>query len=75
MSSLGEFSRQPLMMGLVFHVVSIFCLHRALNKTKAFCYGKIFAHGKFESGRKSLIRKKGKKKKNRPTEERKSAIL
>ena len=28
----GTFSRQPLMLGLVFHVISIFCLHCALHK-------------------------------------------
>ena len=28
---MGEFSRQPLVLGLVFQVICIFCLHRALH--------------------------------------------
>ena len=75
MSSLGEFSRQPLMLRLAFHVISLFCLHRALYKIhtwKLFVYGKIFVHGKINSGRKSLGEKKEKR---RPKEERKSTTL
>lgn len=75
-SSLGEFSRQPLMLRLDFHVISLFCLHRALSKIhtwKLFVYGKIFAYGKINSGRKSLGEKK--EKKGRPKEERKSTTL
>ena len=63
-SSLGEFSRQPLMLRLDLHVISLFCLHRALSKIhtwKLFVYGNIFAHGKINSGRKSLGEKKEKK--------------
>ena len=64
------------MLGLVFLVVPIICLHRALYKIhtwKLFVYGKIFAHGKIKSGRKSLIKRK--EKESRPKEERKSSIL
>ena len=46
-------------MGLVFHVICIFCLHRAFDKIhtwKLFAFGKIFAHGKIKSGRKSLVK-------------------
>ena len=51
----GNFRGQPLILGLVFRVISIFCVHRALLLTswKLFAYGKIFAHGKIKSGRKS----------------------
>ena len=55
----GKFSRQPVVLGLVIHVISIFCLHRALEKIhswKLFPYGKIFAHGKIKSRRKSLVK-------------------
>ena len=51
-------------MGLVFHVICIFCLHRAFDKIhtwKLFAFGKIFAHGKIKSGRKSLVKKKKKR--------------
>ena len=64
------------MLGLVFLVVPIICLHRALYKIhtwKLFVYGKIFARGKIKSGRKSLIKRK--EKESRPKEERKSSIL
>ena len=57
-------SRQPLTLGLVFPVISIFCLHRTVNKIhtwKLFTYGKIFAHGKIKSRRNSLVKKKKKK--------------
>ena len=50
-------------MGLVFHVICIFCLHRAFDKIhtwKLFDFGKIFAHGKIKSGRKSLVKKEKK---------------
>ena len=63
-SSLGEFSRQPLMLRLDFHVTSIFCLHRTLYRIhtwKLFVYGKIFAHGKNQQQKKVLGRKKRKK--------------
>ena len=72
------------MSGLDFHVISIFCLHRAFYKIhlwKLFVYGKIFAHRKIKRGRKSMIKKNkinnnnNKKTKNRPKEERKSNIL
>ena len=49
---------------------TVFCLHRALYELhtwKLFDHGKIFAHGKIKSGRKSL----GKKKKKRQTLRRK----
>ena len=63
------------MLGLDFHLISIYCLHHALYKIhtwKLFVYGKIFARGKIKIGRKSL----GKKEKiNRPQEERKGTIL
>ena len=51
-------------MGLVFHVICIFCLHRAFDKIhtwKLFAFGKIFAHGKIKSGRKSLVKKRKKR--------------
>ena len=59
----GEFSRQPLLLGLDFHPISIFCLHRALYKItpwKFFVYGKIFARRKIKTGRKrkQAIRRK-----------------
>ena len=69
-------SRQPLTLGLVFPVISIFCLHRTVNKIhtwKLFTCGKIFALGKIKSRRNSLVKKK--EKKNMPEEERKSTIL
>ena len=77
----GRFSRQPLMFRLNFNIISLFFLHRALYKIhmwKLFVYGKIFAHGKTKSGRKSLVKKtkkKTNKNKNRRKEERKSTIL
>ena len=58
------------MLGLVFLVVPIICLHHALYKIhtwKLFVYGKIFARGKIKSGRKSLIKRK--EKESRPKEE------
>ena len=63
------------MVGLDFHVISIFFLHRTLYKIptwKLFVYEKIFAHGKIKSGRKSSVKKR---EKNRRKEERKSTIL
>ena len=66
---------EPLMVGLDFHVISIFFLHRTLYKIhtwKLFVYEKIFAHGKIKSGRKSSVKKR---EKNRRKEERKSTIL
>ena len=59
MNLLGEFSRQPLILGLVFHVISIVCLRRTLNKihnAKFFAHGKTFTHRKIKSGRKSIFR-------------------
>ena len=70
-SALGEFSGQPLMLGLDFHLISIYCLHHALYKIhtwKLFVYGKIFARGKIKIGRKSSGKKEkktGPKKKER----------
>ena len=64
------------MLRLDFHVISLFCLNRALSKIhtwKLFVYGRIFAYGKINSGRKSLGEKK--EKKGRPKEERKSTTL
>ena len=55
----GEFLRQPLMFGLDFHAISIYCLHRALYKIHKW---KLFAYlslGDNKSGRKSLVEKKG----------------
>ena len=40
---------------LDFHVISIFCLHRALDLIHSW---KLFALEKIESGRKSLVKKK-----------------
>ena len=57
------------MVGLDFHVISIFFLHRTLYKIhmwKLFVYEKIFGHGKIKSGRKSSVKEE---------EERKSTIL
>ena len=62
------------MLGLVLLLVPIICLHHAFYKIhpwKLFVFGKIFAHGKIKSGRKS----QGKKTESRPKEERKSTIL
>ena len=56
----GEFLRQPLMFGLDFHAISIYCLHRALykiHKWKLFVY---LSLGNNKSGRKSLVEKKAK---------------
>ena len=56
----GEFLRQPLMFGLDFHAISIYCLHRALykiHKWKLFVY---LSLGDKKSGRKSLVEKKAK---------------
>ena len=59
------------MLGLDFHLISIYCLHHALYKIhtwKLFVYGKIFARGKIKIGRKSLGKKEkktGPKKKER----------
>ena len=63
-------SRQPLMLGLNFNIISIFCLHRTLYKIhmwKLFVYGKIFARGKTKSGRKSLVKKDKNKNKQKQT--------
>ena len=35
------------------------------SHVKAFCFRKIFSHGKIKSGRKSLVKKKTKNKKNK----------
>ena len=67
--------REKLLVELFFHVISIFCLHRALDKIhtcKLFAYGKI---RKNQRRKKVLVRKKKKKKKKMPKEERKSTIL
>ena len=56
----GEFLRQPLMFGLDFHAISIYCLHRTLHKIhkwKLFVY---LSLGNNKSGRKSLVEKKAK---------------
>ena len=45
-----------------FHV--LFTSHPLQNShVKAFCFRKIFAHGKIKNGRKSLVKNKKKKKK------------
>ena len=65
---LGEFSRQPLMLGLGARFSCYFHFHRARHKIymwKLFVNGKIFAHGKIKSGRKSLKKKTGPKKKKK----------
>ena len=72
-----QFGWERLLVELFFHVISIFCLHRALDKIhtwKLFAYGKI---GKNQRRKKVLARKKKKKKKKKkmPKEERKSTIL
>ena len=71
-----------LILGLVFHAICIFCLHRALDKIhtwKLFAFGKIFAHGKIKSGRKSLVKKEKKKapkeKEREPFRQEKETIL
>ena len=67
----------PLILGFVFHVISIFCLHHGLYKIhmqKLFGYGKMIAYGKIKNGRKSLIKKK-KKRKKRKTDPRKGVPL
>ena len=51
------------MLGLDFHLISIFCLHRALFKIrtwKHFGHGNIFAHGKIKI--EEIPREKKKKK-------------
>ena len=67
--------REKLLVELFFHVISIFCLHHALDKIhtwKLFAYGKI---RKNQRRKKVLVRKKKKKKKKKmPKEERKSTI-
>ena len=66
MNPLGEFSRQPLILGLDFHLIFIFYLHRALCKIhtwKFFVYRNIIARGKIKCREKSLGEKKGPKKK------------
>ena len=58
---MGEFSRQPLILGLDFYLIFIFNLHRALYKIhtwKFFVYGNIIARGKIKCGKKSLGEKK-----------------
>ena len=53
--------REKLLVELFFHVISIFCLHRALDKIhtcKLFAYGKI---RKNQRRKKVLVRKKKKK--------------
>ena len=76
---MAEFSRQPLNLGLVFHVICIFCLHHALGKIhswKLFALGKIFAHGRIKSGGKYLLKKNKKpKKKKGPKEKERKRII
>ena len=65
------------MLGFVSRVISVFCLHRALDKIhiwKLLVYEKIFAHGKNKK-RKKVLGKKKKKNKRRPREEGKSTTL
>ena len=45
------------------------------SHVKAFCFRKIFSHGKIKSGRKPLVKKKKKKKRERLKEERKGTNL
>lgn len=52
---LGEFSRQPLILGLFSKVVHMFCLHRALRKIHMW---KLFDCGKIKSGRRKKKKKK-----------------
>ena len=64
-------ARQPFILGLVFHVICLFCLHHALDKLhtwRLFVYGKIFARGKITSGRKSLVKKEKKDAQSRQNE-------
>ena len=54
-------------LGLVFHVISIVCLRRALDKihnAKFFAHGKSYTHRKIKSRRNSLVKKKEEKKKS-----------
>ena len=79
--SYGEVSRQPLTLRLDFHLhvipYFVYIAHFKNSLVELFAYGKIFADGKINSGKKVLgkIKKKKKKRKNRPKEERKSTIL
>ena len=60
----------PLILGLLFHVICIFCSHPALVKIhtwKLFACGKIFAHGNIKSRRKFLVKKKPKKQQQQQT--------
>ena len=59
--------QQPIMLGLNFHVISIFCLHCTLHKIhmwNLFVYGKIFSSWKNQKQKKVLGEKKKKRKKN-----------
>ena len=61
--SQGEIFAATLILGHVFHVVYKFCLHCALDKIhawKLFFSGKIFAHGKIKSKRKSVEKRERK---------------
>ena len=55
----GEFLRQPLMFGLDFHAISIYCLHRTLHKIHKWKLYVYLSLGNNKSGRKSLVEKKG----------------
>ena len=57
--------REKLLVELFFHVISIFCLHRALDKIHTW---KLFAYGKIRENqrrKKVLVRKKKKKRRRR----------
>ena len=56
--SWGEFLRQPLMFGLDFHAISIYCLHRALYKIRKWKLFVYLSLGNNKSRRKSLVEKK-----------------
>ena len=56
----GEFLRQPLMFGLDFHAISIYCLHRTLYKIHKWKLYVYLSLGNNKSGRKSLVEKKAK---------------
>ena len=58
----GRISQQPLILGLVFHVISIFCLHRALGssflKEKSLLMEKSKVFGKRKGKKKQAQRRK-----------------
>ena len=64
--------RQTLMMGLLFHVISIFFFTACTLQNS---HVEALAHGKIKSGRKFLVKKKMKKKFGPKKKERKSTIL